>query len=116
MNFELSDEQKLIQHTAREFARREILPVAAQCDREASFPMEVAAKAREVGVTNMTVPNEYGGSGWGVLEQILVGEELAWACAGHRRRAGAERDLRRRLSRRRLGRAEEGRVRPDAGR
>jgi acyl-CoA dehydrogenase len=82
MNFELNDEQKLIQHTAREFARREILPLAAQCDREASFPMEVAAKAREVGVTNMTIPNEYGGGGWGVLEQILVGEELAWACAG----------------------------------
>ena len=82
MNFELSDEQKLIQHTAREFARREVLPVAAQCDRDASFPLAVAAKAREVGVTNMTVPTEYGGSGWGVLEQILVGEELAWACAG----------------------------------
>jgi acyl-CoA dehydrogenase len=82
MNLELSDEQKLIRHTAREFARKEILPLAAQCDREARFPMEVAAKAREVGLVNLTIPNEYGGSGWGVLEQILVAEELAWACAG----------------------------------
>ena len=49
MNFELSDEQKLIQHTAREFARREILPAAAQCDREASFPMEVRPRRARSG-------------------------------------------------------------------
>jgi acyl-CoA dehydrogenase len=82
MNFELNDEQKLIHQTAREFAREQILPVAAACDREARFPMEVYAKAREVGLTNVTIPNEYGGSGWGVVEQVLVTEELAWACAG----------------------------------
>jgi acyl-CoA dehydrogenase len=82
MNFELNDEQKLIQHTAREFAREEILPVAVQCDREARFPMDVARKAREVGLTNLTIPNEYGGSGWGMVEQVLVTEELAWGCAG----------------------------------
>jgi acyl-CoA dehydrogenase len=82
MNFELNDEQKLIQHTAREFAREEILPVAVQCDRDARFPMEVARKAREVGLTNVTTPNEFGGSGWGMLEQVLVTEELAWACVG----------------------------------
>ncbi len=82
MHFELTDEQKLIQHTAREFARKEILPVAAKCDREARFPMEVAVKAREVGLVNLAIPNDFGGSGWGVLEHILVTEELAWACAG----------------------------------
>jgi acyl-CoA dehydrogenase len=82
VNFELNDEQRLIRHTAREFARNEILPLAAKCDREAAFPLEVNAKGREVGVTNMTIPREYGGSGWGVLEQVIVGEELAWACAG----------------------------------
>ena len=82
MNFELNDEQRLIRHTAREFARKEILPVAARCDREASFPMQVAVKGREVGVVNLTIPREYGGSGWGVLEQVIVAEELAWACAG----------------------------------
>ena len=82
MNFELSDEQKLIRHTAREFARREIRPVAAQCDRDARFPMDVFGKAREVGLVNMTIPTQYGGSGWGALEQALVTEELAWGCAG----------------------------------
>jgi len=82
MNFELSDEQKLIRHTAREFAREEIQPVAAQCDREASFPMAVFEKAREVGLVNMTVPVEFGGGGWGALESALVTEELGWACTG----------------------------------
>jgi acyl-CoA dehydrogenase len=82
MNFELSDEQKLIKNTAREFARREIQPLAAQCDAEARFPMEVLRKAHEVGLLNMTVPVEHGGSGWGALELALVTEELAWACAG----------------------------------
>src|SRR5262249_61968786 len=82
MNFELSDEQKLIQRTAREFARREIQPVAAQCDRDASFPMSVFEKAREVGLVNLTVPVEFGGSGWGALESALVTEELGWAGTG----------------------------------
>jgi acyl-CoA dehydrogenase len=82
MNFELNDEQRLIRHTAREFARREIAPLAARCDRDAAFPLQVNAKGREVGVVNMTVPREYGGSGWGVLEQVIVTEELAWACCG----------------------------------
>ena len=82
MNFELSDEQKLIRRTAREFARREIQPVAAQCDRDASFPMPVFEKAREVGLVNLTVPVEFGGSGWGALDSALVTEELGWACTG----------------------------------
>ena len=82
MNFELSEEQKLIQQAARDFARAEIQPIAAQYDREARFPMEVMDKAREVGLVNVTVPAEYGGSGLGVLELALVTQELAWACAG----------------------------------
>jgi acyl-CoA dehydrogenase len=82
MNFELTDEQKLVRQTAREFARREIQPVAAQCDRESRFPKEVFDKAREVGLVNMTVPTGFGGSGWGAFELALVTEELAWACTG----------------------------------
>jgi acyl-CoA dehydrogenase len=82
MNFELTEEQKLIQHTAHEFARREIQPIAARCDREARFPMNVFDKARELGLINMTVPREFGGSGWGLLDLTVVTEQLAWACAG----------------------------------
>ncbi len=82
MNFELNDEQKLIRRTAREFARKEIQPLAAQCDRDARFPMELFEKAREVGLVNVTVPAAFGGGGWGALESALVTEELAWACTG----------------------------------
>jgi len=82
MNFELSDEQKLIKRTAKEFARKEILPVAAVCDKEARFPIEVHHKAREVGLVNMSIPTEFGGSGWGALDLALVTEELSWACTG----------------------------------
>jgi acyl-CoA dehydrogenase len=82
MKFELSEEQKLIQQAARDFARAEIQPLAAQYDREARFPMEVMDKAREVGLVNVTIPTAYGGSGLGVLELALVTQELAWACAG----------------------------------
>ena len=82
MNFELTEEQKLIQHTAREFARREIQPVAAESDRAARLPMPLFEKARELGLVNMTVPREYGGSGWGVLDLTVVTEQLAWACTG----------------------------------
>ena len=76
MNFELSEEQKLIQQAARDFARAEIQPIAAQYDREARFPMEVMDKAREVGLVNVTVPAAYGGSGLGVL--FRVGKGVCW--------------------------------------
>ncbi len=82
MKFELSEEQKLIQQAARDFARAEIQPIAAQYDREARFPMEIMDKAREVGLVNVPIPTAYGGSGLGVLELALVTQELAWACAG----------------------------------
>ncbi|PNU20497.1 acyl-CoA dehydrogenase [Geothermobacter hydrogeniphilus] len=80
--FELSDEQRLIQQTAREFAEREIWPEAARCDQEKCFPQEIAAKARELGLFNLTVPEEYGGPGLGALELALVTEQLAWGCVG----------------------------------
>ncbi len=80
--FELTDEQRLMQQTAREFAAKEIWPVAAQHDREERFPKEVAAKARELGLFNLTVPEEYGGPGLGAIDLALVTEQLAWGCVG----------------------------------
>ncbi|NIO42634.1 MAG: acyl-CoA dehydrogenase, partial [Burkholderiales bacterium] len=57
-------------------------PVAAECDREARFPMQLMDKAREVGLVNVTVPEKFGGGGLGLFELVLVTQELAWACAG----------------------------------
>ena len=82
MNFELTEEQKLVRQTAHTFARRELQPAAAQCDRDATFPKQLYEAASKLGLVNMTVPREFGGSGWGILELALVTEELGWACTG----------------------------------
>ncbi|MFO7179350.1 MAG: acyl-CoA dehydrogenase family protein [Pseudomonadota bacterium] len=82
LDFSLSDEQKALIETARRFARERIVPVAAECDREARFPRDVFEAAHEIGLVNMTVPPEYGGAGLGELDNALVAEQLAWACTG----------------------------------
>jgi acyl-CoA dehydrogenase len=78
----LSDEQRALKELAKQFAQNEIAPLAAECDREARHPIEVIEKAHHLGLMNMTVPEQYGGGGLGMLETCLVTEELAAACAG----------------------------------
>jgi acyl-CoA dehydrogenase len=82
MDFNLSDEQKMIQNLAREFARKEIAPIADYYDKKVEFPHEIQAKARELGLINVVIPEKYGGSGLSAVEMIIVTEELAWACTG----------------------------------
>jgi acyl-CoA dehydrogenase len=82
MDFHLSTEQRMIRDLARNFAQREIRPVAAQYDREERFPYPILASAREAGLLDLTIPTEYGGAGLGALEQALVAEELGRACVG----------------------------------
>lgn len=80
--FGLSEEQQMLQKMAREFAANEIIPVAEEYDREAKFPEDIFHKARELGITNMNIPEEYGGVGASILEECIVGEELAYGCTG----------------------------------
>jgi acyl-CoA dehydrogenase len=82
VDFRLGDEQRAIRDLAREFAQNEIVPVAAAYDRSADFPWQVARKAFEVGLLNLSIPPEYGGGGLGLLDQCLVWEEWAAGCAG----------------------------------
>ena len=82
MDFGFTEEQKMIREVAREFARKEIAPAAAQYDKKAEFPHEIQAKARELGLINVLIPEKYGGSGLSAVEMIIVTEELAWACTG----------------------------------
>jgi acyl-CoA dehydrogenase len=82
IDFELSDEQKQMQALARQFAREQVLPHAAAWDREATYPEEVVAAAAELGLLNMAVPQEVGGLGLGMLDEVVVAEELAYACMG----------------------------------
>jgi acyl-CoA dehydrogenase len=82
INFALTDEQKMIQQLAREFAQREIAPVAEHYDRTHEYPWPVIKKAQELGFTALNVPEEYGGMGLSLFEEMLVGEELSWGCSG----------------------------------
>lgn len=82
IDFELTEEQKQFRSLAREFAAEEIAPVAALHDREESFPAGVVAKAFEVGLLNVGVPDTVGGLGLGMLDEVIIGEELAYGCMG----------------------------------
>jgi len=82
LHFELSEEQKQLQKLARDFAAKEIIPVAEHYDRTGDFPIDVIAKGRAVGLVNLNIPLDYGGPGASVLEECFVGEELAYGCSG----------------------------------
>src|SRR5919204_3830866 len=82
VSFALSDEQKALRELAREFAEKEMRPRAADYDEHSTHPADVIAKAHELGLMNVHVPEEYGGPGLPTFEGILIGEELAWGCSG----------------------------------
>ena len=81
-DFSISEEERSLQDLARKFARTEMAPHAAECDRAGRFPEEIYRKAWELGLMNLNVPTDYGGSGLSLLQQCLIVEELARACAG----------------------------------
>jgi butyryl-CoA dehydrogenase len=82
MDFSLSDDQREIQALAREVARAEIEPSAADWDREHRFPRELYGKLAELGLMGVCIPEEYGGAGADFVSYILVLEELSRADAG----------------------------------
>ena len=82
IDFELTPEQKQFQALARDFAREHVMPVAAQHDREETYPADVVAAAHEVGLLNVGVPQAVGGLGLGMLDEVVIGEELAYGCMG----------------------------------
>jgi alkylation response protein AidB-like acyl-CoA dehydrogenase len=77
MDFELSDEQRLLQRTVRDFARQEVAPVAEELDRTKSFPYEIVGKMGELGLMGIPFPEQYGGGGADTLSYVLAVEELA---------------------------------------
>lgn len=82
MDFALSEQQQLIRDLAQKFARTDMLPLAAECDRSARSPLELQTQALGLGLVNLAVPTQYGGPGLGAMEVSLVAEQFAWACAG----------------------------------
>ena len=78
--FELTETQKQLQATAREFAKKEIAPRAAEVDRTEQYPWENVKQLTKQGFMGMTVPQEYGGPGMTYLDVVLVIEEIAKVC------------------------------------
>jgi butyryl-CoA dehydrogenase len=81
MDFELTEEQRLMQRTAREFAAREVAPKAAELDKTARWPSEVIAQMAELGLLGVAIPEAYGGAGMDALSYALAMEEISAACA-----------------------------------
>ncbi|HYY02270.1 MAG TPA: acyl-CoA dehydrogenase family protein, partial [Gaiellaceae bacterium] len=82
MDFGLTADQREIQALARDFARAEIEPYAAEWDRDHHFPRELYSKLAELGLMGVCIPEAYGGAGADFLSYILVLEELSRADAG----------------------------------
>ena len=77
MNFDLTEEQKLLKQTIRDFAEAQIAPGAAARDEAARFPTELIPKMAELGLFGIMIPQEYGGAGLDTLSAAIIGEELA---------------------------------------
>jgi butyryl-CoA dehydrogenase len=81
--YDLTEEQELFRRTVREFAEREIVPIAHELDEKEEYPRATVAKMAELGLMGLLVPEEYGGSGASTLDYALGIEEISWADASH---------------------------------
>jgi len=77
MNYELSEEHELIRSTVRDFAEREIKPLAKELDEKGEFSVDLTKKMGEMGLFGMYLPEQYGGGGMDTLSYIIAVEELA---------------------------------------
>ena len=84
MNFELTDEQKLVQETAREFAQNDIAPTLKEEEKNHEFRLERVARMGALGFFSCGVPEEYGGTGFGFMESVLMAEQVAKVSASWR--------------------------------
>jgi alkylation response protein AidB-like acyl-CoA dehydrogenase len=76
MDFDLTEEQKMIQETIRKFAKEKIAPVASENDKKGHFPREIFNKMAELGFAGTPIPEEYGGAGFDYISHAIVAEEL----------------------------------------
>ena len=80
MNFEQSENQKMISDMIRDFAEKEIKPKMMEWDEAQYFPVELFKKLGHLGLMGVIVPTEYGGSGFGYFEYITVVSEISKVC------------------------------------
>ncbi len=81
MQFDLTEEQQAVQKTARDFATGEVLPKAAEIDREHRHPKELVLRMAELGFLGIAVPESHGGAGMDHVSYVLAMEEISRACA-----------------------------------
>jgi len=81
MHFDLNEDQRMMREAAREFAEKEIKPVAAKLDEEAEFPAEIVRKLGELGFMGVMVPEEYEGAGMDAVSYAISVEEISRADA-----------------------------------
>lgn len=81
MNFSLTKQQLLFQQMIREFAEKEVKPLAAEVDEQERFPMETVEKMAKIGIMGIPIPTQYGGAGGSNLLYSIAVEELSAACA-----------------------------------
>jgi len=77
MNFDFTDEQKMLKDMAYKFAVNEIAPVSLECDKEEKYTPEIRKKAAEQGLVGAWIPEQYGGSGAGFLGNAIITEEIS---------------------------------------
>jgi alkylation response protein AidB-like acyl-CoA dehydrogenase len=83
MDLELNEEQRMIRDMARDFAQKEIAPIAAELDEAGEFPTETVRTMGELGFMGIEIPEEYGGTGMDTLSYVLAMIEISKACASH---------------------------------
>src|SRR6202045_412479 len=81
MNLDLTEEQKLLQKTVREFAESEVKPLAKELDETGRFPRDTFRKAAELGLTGVALPEAAGGAGFDHVAYSIVIEEISRCCA-----------------------------------
>jgi alkylation response protein AidB-like acyl-CoA dehydrogenase len=83
MDFNFTEEQEMIRDAARDFAQKEIVPIAAEFDASGEFPIETMRKMGELGLMGIEVPEQYGGSGMDTISYVLALKEISAADAAH---------------------------------
>jgi alkylation response protein AidB-like acyl-CoA dehydrogenase len=83
MDFQLTEEQQMIRGMVRDFAENEIMPIAAEIDREGRYPAENFKKMGELGLLGVCWPEKYGGSGGDTVCYAIATEEISRACGSH---------------------------------
>ncbi|MDA0716122.1 MAG: acyl-CoA dehydrogenase family protein [archaeon] len=82
VDFQLDETQAMLKELAHEFVVDEVRPHAEHWDQESTYPLDAIKSAHERGLLNLHIPEQYGGPGFGSMEEVVVNEELAWGDPG----------------------------------